>query len=386
MKEDRPPLSPDTKIQGDARESRAARRHDTEHRIILHVDMDSFYASVEIREHPDLAGKPVVIGADPKEGSGRGVVCTCSYEARRFGVRSAMPVSRAYHLCPQAVFLPPRYPLYAKASEGVMAILRGYAERFEQVSIDEAYLDLSYLGDYPRAEAVAERIKEDILTRERLTCSIGIGPGKVIAKIGSDLKKPGGLVVIPPGRVEEIIHPLSAGRIPGVGRKTGEALHQKGICTIGDLAGADIQVLMEILGRWAVPLQNLARGIDESEVREHSASKSVSREITFETDVGNLDLVMETLNDMARQLVGELAERNIFARTVTVKIRFSDFSTVSRARSLPCHTRDFRAIVSAARELVMPLLSEKKIRLAGLRLSSLSHLDRDQKTIGDFIR
>ncbi|MCU0631575.1 MAG: DNA polymerase IV [Methanolinea sp.] len=356
------------------------------HRIILHVDMDSFYASVEVREHPDLAGKPLVIGADPRDGRGRGVVCTCSYEARSYGVHSAMPVSIAYHLCPHAIFLSPRFPVYASASKRVMAILREYADRFQQVSIDEAYLDLSSLPDYPHAAATARQIKDDILSREHLTCSIGIGPGKTIAKIGSDLRKPGGLVVIPPEKIEEMVYPLPAGRIPGIGKKTGEALQQKGIFTIGDLAKADIQQLMEILGKWAVPLQDLARGNDDSQVREHSGSKSVSREITFDQDYDNPELILDTLRGMSRDLCKDLEELDLSARTITVKIRFFDFTTVSRARSLPCRSRDLPVIQRTARELALPLLSGKKVRLAGLRLSSLDSLDSDQKSIGDFIR
>ncbi|HOT03621.1 MAG TPA: DNA polymerase IV [Methanolinea sp.] len=354
------------------------------YRIILHVDMDSFYASVEVREHPDLKGKPVVIGADPREGSGRGVVCTCSYEARKYGVRSAMPISHAYQLCPNAVFLPPRFPVYTRASERVMAVLRRYSEKFEQVSIDEAYLDLSYLKNFADAELVARDIKKEILATEQLSCSIGIGPGKVVAKIASDMQKPGGLVVITPGLIKEILYPLPVTRIPGVGRKTGDALVQRGISTVGDLAEADIQQLMGVLGRWAVPLQKMAKGIDDSEVRGHSDSKSISREMTFETDIDSPSVILETLEGMARELGKDLAERNLYARTVTVKIRFSDFATFSRSRSLPCPTRDVRAILSAARDLALPLISQNRVRLAGLRLSSLSQLDRNQTTIGEF--
>lgn len=377
-----PPLEPMLQNHSPGMNLTKGKCHD--HRIILHVDMDSFYASVEMRENPDLAGKPVIIGANPREGSGRGVVCTCSYEARKYGVRSAMPISHAYQLCPHGIFLPPRFPVYTRASERVMAILRGYAERFEQVSIDEAYLDLSCLGDFLHAEGVAREIKKKILSSEQLSCSIGIGPGKVVAKIASDMQKPGGLVVITPERIKEILFPLPASRIPGVGKKTGEALMQRGIFTIGDLAEADIQILMGILGKWAVPLQELAQGIDDSEVREHSESKSVSREITFDTDIDSPGVIFETLEGMARDLAGDLAERNLFARTVTVKIRFSDFATFSRSRSLPCPTRDMRAILSAARDLALPLVSKNSIRLAGLRLSSLTHVDRNQKTIGEF--
>jgi len=358
----------------------------TKDRIILHVDMDSFFAAVEVREHPDLGGKPVVIGADPKEGKGRGVVCTCSYEARRFGIHSAMPISRAYRLCPNAIFLIPRYRLYSSVSDRIMAILRGYADRFQQVSIDEAYLDLSSLRNYEWAAALARRIMEDVVSQENLTCSIGVGPGKTIAKIGSDLQKPGGLVVIPPWRIEELIHPLPVGKIPGIGQKIGVALQQKGILTIGDLARADIQALMDILGRSAVQLQNLARGIDDAKVIELSGSKSVSRETTFDNDCDSPEIILDTLKSMTSVLCGDLEELDLLARTITVKIRFSDFSTITRARSLTCHTRDASAIMRIARELAIPLLSGKKVRLAGLRLSSLASIDNDQKTIEDFSR
>lgn len=354
-------------------------------RIVLHVDMDSFFAAVEVREHPDLAGKPVVVGADPKEGEGRGVVCTCSYEARNYGIHSAMPISRAYRLCPDAVFLSPRYPLYSEVSERIMAILRGYADRFQQVSIDEAYLDVSSLQNYEWAATMAARIKDDLLSEEHLSCSVGVGPGKTIAKIASDMQKPGGLVVIRPWQVPELIHPLPVTRIPGIGRKTAIALRQRGISTIGDIPRTDIQVLRDIFGKGAVQIRDLAYGIDTSEVRELSGSKSISREITFVQDCDDPGQILDTLHGMAEILVGDLEQFDLLARTVTIKIRFSDFSTITRARSLPCQTRDPRAILCTARDLAFPFLAGRKIRLVGLRLSSIALIDRNQKTIGDFL-
>ena len=353
-------------------------------RIVMHVDMDSFFASVEVREHPDLAGKPVVIGADPMKGEGRGVVCTCSYEARKYGIHSAMAISRAYRLCPDAVFLSPRYRLYSEVSDRIMVILKGYADRFQQVSIDEAYLDVSTLGNFTWAEAMAERIKDDILSAEHLSCSVGIGSGKTIAKIASDMKKPGGLVVIQPSQVAELIHPLPVTRIPGIGRKTAIFLRQKNISTIGDISRTDIQVLRDIFGKGAVQVRDLVDGVDTSEVIEFSGSKSISRETTFLQDCEDPGHILETLEGMSRILCSDLDHLDLLVRTITIKIRFSDFSTVTRARSLPCHTRDPRAILSTARDLALPLVAGKKIRLVGLRLSSIATIDSTQRTIGDF--
>ena len=186
-------------------------------RIILHLDMDSFYASVEVQRRPELAGKPVVIGADPKLGKGRGVVSTCSYEARAFGIRSAMPISQAYVLCPHAVFLPPDFPAYVQASAAVMGILRSYGFLMEQVSIDEAFLDISTLGDFALAQILAGEIKAAIRDRLTLSCSIGIAPSRAVAKIASDFKKPGGLTIVTPAVLEAFLAPLPVRKIPGVG-------------------------------------------------------------------------------------------------------------------------------------------------------------------------
>ena len=224
--------------------------------------MDSFFASVEVRENSKLKGLPVIIGADPKKGTGRGVVSTCSYEARKFGVHSAMPVSTAYRLCPEGIFMPVNMPLYRKTSESIMNILRQYSDRFEQVSVDEGYLDLSYLKDYSLAEKTAEEIKNKIAEAEKLTCSAGIGPSKVVAKIASDFKKPDGLTVIYPENVSSFLNPMPIGKIPGIGKKTQKILFDARITTVRSLLNFDTQRLISIIGRHAPDLKLLASGVD----------------------------------------------------------------------------------------------------------------------------
>ncbi len=354
-------------------------------RIILHVDMDSFFASVEIREHPELEGKPVIVGADPKEGKGRGVVSTSSYEARKFGVHSAMPISRAYQLCPDAAFITPHFELYEEASRAVMEILRHYSDQVEQVSIDEAYLDLSSLESFDSARRVAERIKSEIKEREGLSCSIGIAPGRIIAKIATDSEKPDGLTVVTPELAASFLSPLQVEKIPGIGKKTGSILHSIGIFTIGDLARADIQQLIGKFGRSVIGLQKLARGGDESGVREFQGNRSISREITFAEDTADPQVLLQTLEDLSIDLFSVITEEKIAFKTVTVKIRYHDFSKRTKSRSTELHQTELRSIMSVSRELFIELYSGEKVRLLGLRLSSLRGEDAAQKQIHEFL-
>jgi len=354
-------------------------------RIILHADMDSFFASVEIREHPELRGKPVIVGADPKEGKGRGVVSTSSYEARKFGVHSAMPISRAYQLCPDAAFIRPHFKLYEEASRAVMEILRQYCDQVEQVSIDEAYLDLSSLESFDSARRMGEKIKSEIREREGLSCSIGIAPGRIIAKIATDSAKPDGLTVVNPEMAASFLSPLPVEKIPGIGKKTGSILHNIGIFTIGDLARADIQKLIGKFGRSAIGLQKLARGGDESGVREFQGNRSISREITFADDIADPQVLLQTLEDLSHDLFSVITDEKIAFKTVTVKIRCHDFFTRTKARSTELHHTDLRAIISLSRELFIELYSGEKVRLLGLRLSSLRGEDAAQKQIHEFL-
>jgi DNA polymerase IV (DinB-like DNA polymerase) len=347
--------------------------------------MDSFFAAVEVRERPELAGKPVIIGADPRGGKGRGVVSTSSYEARKFGVHSAMPIYRAYQLCPEGVFIPPHFPLYRQASRAVMRILARYAGRVEQVSIDEAYLDLSGLGSFEAARRVAEDIKTEIREKEGLPCSIGIASGRVIAKIATDTAKPDGLVVVPTESAASFLAPLPVEKIPGIGKKTARILQGMGISTIGELGGADVQRLIGRFGRSVAGLQRLARGGDESGLREFRDSRSVSREVTFEEDTDDLSALCRTLEDLSRDLFLAITEEKLSFRTVTVKIRYHDFFTRTKARSTELYRRDQETILTLSRGLFSELYSGEKVRLLGLRLSSLKGDETGQKKIDEFL-
>jgi DNA polymerase IV (archaeal DinB-like DNA polymerase) len=350
-------------------------------RIILHLDMDSFYASVEMRERPEIRGKPVVVGADPKNGKGRGVVATCSYEARAFGIRSAMPISQAFTLCPHAVFLPPDFPRYIRASADVMAILRSYGFPLQQVSIDEAFLDISRVGSFSAARDLCSEIKKTIRTRLGLNCSIGVGPGKIVAKIASDFRKPDGLTVVEPEELSGFLALLPVRKIPGIGKKSEAELFEIGIKTIGDLARYDTRSLIGRFGQGAVLLQGIARGIDDSKVEERDGMKSVSRERTFEYDTSDAQAIFQTMDALADEVHRSLVEEQFRFRTVTVKVRYTGFITRTKARTLSHGTDDERVIRTCAQALLKETIDDRKIRLLGLRLSSLEKRDARQTTL-----
>ncbi len=353
-------------------------------RIILHVDMDSFFSAIEQRENPELRGKPVVVGADPKGGKGRGVVSTASYEARRYGVRSAMPISQAYKLCPHCVFLPVRHELYWRVSRRIMQILRSYAVKFQQVSVDEAYLDVTGIAkSYAEAAKLAKRIKAEIYEKEKLTCSIGIGPNKLVAKIASDHRKPDGLTVVEPQEVERFLSPLPVRKIPGIGPRSEEVLKELGITTIGELANCDVQRLIPAFGRWAHRLIMLARGIDDREVRERSKVKSIGRERTFEHDLGEEEALKSALEEIAEGVHRDLEEEGFLFKTLTLKVRFADFETHTHARTLSSYHGDLDTIKEVAEALLSSFLRGRKVRLLGIRLSKLKK--RQAVTLEDFM-
>jgi DNA polymerase IV (DinB-like DNA polymerase) len=355
-------------------------------RIILHVDMDAFFAAVEMREHPEIRGRPVIVGADPKEGTGRGVVSTASYEARVFGVHSAMPISKAFELCPGGVFVRPHFDLYVQASEDVMEIVKSAAERFEQVSIDEAYLDISLAENYSSARAKAAALKEAIRKKTGLTSSIGVGPSKVVAKIASDYRKPDGLTVVEPDRVREFLSPLPVEKIPGVGKKSRETLHQMGIRTIGDLARIDVQELIALFGKWGAVIHDHAQGIDNREVRQEEGYKSISREITFENDTDEELVLLQTLDDMAGELHAVLVNEHLRFRTITVKLRDEHFQTSTRSKTNERYSDDPRLIKETSQGLLAGFPEGRKIRLVGLRLSGFEPKGSRQTTIAEFTR
>jgi DNA polymerase IV (DinB-like DNA polymerase) len=345
--------------------------------------MDHFYTAVETRERPDLKGKPVVVGADPKGGQGRGVVSTSNYEARKAGVRSGMPISRAYKLCPEAVYLPPNFPLYIRVSDEIMAIARKYADKFEQWGIDEAFLDVSTkAGDYVHAEALAKQIKQEILQKTGLTCSIGVGPNKLIAKIASDYQKPDGLTLVKPQDAEKFLEPLSVRKLLWVGRKTEEKLKALGVETVGDLARFDASVLAEMFGVAGTQMYLSAHGVDRSPVEERTGVKSIGHETTFEEDTADLTVLFPALDAMAEEVSKEAQSRRLFFKNVTIKIRYENFETHTRSKTLQFMTNRPQDIRKNARELLQPYLQpDRKIRLLGVRVSSFVSGEK-QQTLG----
>ena len=354
-------------------------------RIIFHVDMDHFFTAVEEREQPEFKGKPVVVGADPKEGTGRGVVSTSNYEARKYGVKSGIPIARAWRLCPHAVYLPTNYRLYKKVSAQIMTIMRSYADKFEGWGFDEAFLDVTQRikGDYKKAEKLARQIKKDIYKKESLTCSIGVGPNKLVAKIGSDFKKPDGLTVVQPEEAKTFLAPLNVRRLLWVGKKTEAKLNNMGIKTIGDLANYDASVLVEKFGVAGTQLYLSAQGIDNSEIQEQWERKSMSREITFDEDTSDNDLIFETLDAIAEDLHQELVASNFTFKTTTIKIRYENFETHTHGKTLRFFTDRLKDIKRSSRELVLDYLHpDRKVRLIGVRLSNLLSTEKQTRLAG----
>jgi DNA polymerase-4 len=343
-------------------------------RTILHVDLDAFYAAVEVRERPELAGRPVIVGADPKGGTARGVVSAASYEARRFGVHSAMPISRAFRLCPQGVFLAPRMELYLAVSARFMAILERFTDLVEPLSVDEAFLDVTgserLHGD---GATIARAIRAAVAAEERLSVSVGVAPCKFVAKIASDLRKPGGLVVVPPdaGSVVAFLAPLPAERLWGVGPKSLERLRQLGARTIGDVAALERSHLRGAFGdSTAAHLHALAHGEDDRAVEPERAAKSLGREHTFDVDVADREVVDRMLLHLVEQVSSRLRRHGLAGRCITVKLRTSDFETVLRAATLPAAVDTTEAILPAARELFAACdTTRQPIRLVGLAMS-----------------
>lgn len=342
-------------------------------RRILHIDMDAFFAAVEEKRNPSLKGKPVIIGGmgDP---SRRGVVSTANYEARKYGVHSAMPLRTAFKLCPQGIFLPVDYEAYEAASRRFKEVLLSVAAVMEDVGIDEAYLDIS---DHPGSdEAMVERIKAGIREQTGLTCSIGIAPNKLLAKIASDMQKPDGLTIITEADIESRIWPMPCRKLYGVGPKTEEHLKQMGITTIGQLATAPLEFLVQSFGSsYGQYLFEAARGIDESPLITHWEPKSFSREHTFQTDVGQWQTIAKTVAELTREVVADLAGKGYNAKNVTVKIRYQDFRTVTRACSSAALVRgeeEIRRLAFACLKRVD--LAGKRVRLVGVRVGHLEKI------------
>jgi DNA polymerase IV (DinB-like DNA polymerase) len=351
-------------------------------RFIFHLDMDHFYTAVEERERPEIRGLPVVVGSDPKGGKGRGVVSTSNYAARAFGVRSGMPISGAWHLCPNAVYLRPNFPLYIKVSSEIMAISRRYADKFEQWGIDEAFLDVSgRVASWVEAEELARQIKMEIKDKVHLTASIGVGPNKLIAKVASDFQKPDGLTVVKESEVEAFLAPLPVRKLLWVGRKTEVKLKALGVATIGDLARYDPTVLSSMFGVMGLQMHLSAKGIDRSEVEEREGVKSVSHETTFEDDTLDVSVILGALEDLCVEVQKEIAQQRLLFKTVTVKIRYQGFETHTKSKTLTRLIGRVEDLRATAKELLLPFLNaDRKIRLIGVRVSGLVSCER-QRTL-----
>jgi DNA polymerase IV len=347
-------------------------------RSILHVDMDAFYAAVEQRDRPELQGRPVVVGADPRGGRGRGVVATASYEARRFGVASAMPISEAWRRCPQAAYLPPDMDRYASVAREVREIFGRFTDLVEPISIDEAFLDVTAsrraLGE---AEVIARAVKGTIRGELRLTASVGLATSKLVAKIASDMRKPDGLVVVPPGGEAAFLAPLPVRRLWGVGPKMEEQLVRLGIQTIGDLAALGPERLERRLGAHGHDLLRLARGEDEREVvGDAGDAKSVGHEHTFDTDTADLRRLRRTLLGLADAVARRLRQHAYRGRTITLKYRDETFHTVTRAETIETPTDSGEVLFAVAWRLFQRAHGSRRVRLLGISASGFQHREQ----------
>ena len=340
-------------------------------RVILHVDMDAFFAAVEQRDHPEYFGKPVIVGADPKGGKGRGVVSTCSYEARAFGVHSALPISQAYRLCPHGIYVYPNGKLYSQVSKEIFEIFYEFTDAVEPLSIDEAFLDVTgsqkLFGTGPQ---IAQQIKNRIVEKERITASVGVAPNKYLAKIASDLKKPDGLVVVEEDKILEFLHPLDISRIWGAGVRTQETLHKLGIFTIGDLAAFPREVLDDKFGKMGGHFYNLAHGLDDRAVVQVEGVKSVSNEHTFGKDISEPELVQKTLLQLSEKVGYRMRQKELKGKTVHLKLRYNNFTTLTRNKTLTeftdCTQTIFDTITSLFKKNYQP---GRSVRLVGVGMS-----------------
>jgi DNA polymerase IV len=335
---------------------------------ILHIDMDAFYASVEQADHPELHGKPVVVG-----GSRRGVVAAASYEARNFGVRSAMPIFEARRLCPNGVFLPVRRPRYQEVSHQVMQILDTISPLVEQVSIDEACIDITGTESLHESErALIKKIKETIKQRTSLTCSIGIAPNRFLAKIASEMNKPDGWTIIKEEDVAILLQKLPINKIPGIGQKTAQVMKELGIQTAVDVSRFSQEFWVKRLGKGGVDLYERAQGIGSTAVIPHRAPKSCSAEDTFASDTGDMEELKKWLLSQAEEVGRDSRKHGIKGKTITLKVKFSNFKTVTRSTTLPEATHSTRIIYDTAVKLLLKLKLKEEVRLIGVGVSNFA--------------
>jgi nucleotidyltransferase/DNA polymerase involved in DNA repair len=345
--------------------------------VFLHVDMDAFFASVEQHDHPELSGKPVVVGSPPDQ---RGVVAAASYEARKFGIHSAMPSRTAFQKCPQAVFLPVNMARYKEVSRRIMRIFETYSPLVQPLSIDEAFLDVTgaqrLFGD---GETIAEKIRRDILDQTGLTASVGVAPNMYLAKIASDMNKPDGLTLVPfeQEAIEKLLAPLPISRMWGIGKVTQKKLHSLGLTTIGHLQTADPRLLERAVGPHAAQtFSRLARGIDERHIETEQDEKSISNETTFRENLADRTRIETTYKQLIDKVGARLRQSGLFATTVHLKIRWADFSTITRQTRLAQPCDDDITLRETGLELLELHLQNHPVRLIGFGVSGLTASDR----------
>ncbi|MFZ3059240.1 MAG: DNA polymerase IV [Candidatus Methanoperedens sp.] len=355
--------------------------------IILHVDMDYFFAQCEEREHPEIKGKPVVICIYSGRGGNSGAVSTSNYEARRLGVKAGIPISRAKKLAPEAVFLPVNMELYRSISDEVMEILHGYCEVLEKESVDEAFCDITgKVSDFDEAKLLAVKIKEEIKQKIGLTCSIGAAPNKLVAKIASDFQKPDGLTAVKPDEVLQFLAPLKITDLTGVGKKTGERLNELGVKTIGELSEMPAEELIREFGQakgaW---LKQASQGMDYSEVEEREGTEQIGRITTLKEDTRDLNLIYEVVNELSEEVYKKLEARKLSFKSVTFVAISTDFKTHTKTHTLGAPAKDPDSIKATAYELATAFLAEYplSLRRVGVRVTNLVE-DKGQRTLGEF--
>lgn len=358
-----------------------------EKRIIAHLDMDAFFAAIEERDSPQFRGLPIVVGSDPQNGSGRGVVSTANYKAREYGIRSALPISKAWQLSqqakttnkPMAVFLPVDFSKYERESLKIMQILQRFSKQVEQASIDEAYFDLTYAGNFESATIICQKIQQIIADEEKLTASIGLASNKLIAKIASDIKKPNGLTIVETNDGEEFLANLNIRKIPGIGPKTQALFNLQRINLVKDLKKFSLVEMEQLLGKWGISLYQKIRGYDETPLTEDYEAKSIGEQQTFEVDTLDFLMIHKAMDEMCDRILAQLSCNSFNGfRTVTITIRFKGFITKNRSHTLKEATASPKTLKFEALKLLMPFFDRrenpllKPIRLIGVRIEKLA--------------
>ncbi|MCZ7402941.1 MAG: DNA polymerase IV [Candidatus Methanoperedens sp.] len=356
-------------------------------RIIIHMDMDYFFAQCEEKEHPEIKGKPVVICVYSGRSKDSGAVSTSNYEARKFGIKAGIPISQAKKLKPDAIFLPVNMKLYKSVSLEVMGILRGYCDAFEQKSIDEAFCDITgQVIDFDDARMYGIMIKKEILEKVGLTCSIGVAPSKLLAKIASDFQKPDGLTVVKPGDVMDFLAPLKITNLVGVGKKTEQRLNEMNVRTIGDMSGLSMDVLIREFGKakgeW---LKQASQGIDDSPLEEHEGTGQIGRIATLKEDTDDLSIINEVINSLSEDIHRKLGERKVGFKSIAFIAIATDFKTRAKSHTLAVPAKDLDTIKSNAHELAKEFLAENPVilRRVGVRVANLTE-EKGQMTLGEF--